>query len=347
MGCACSKQQASQPQHVQRPAVQASQDSDFPRLLGANGAGAGAGAMCGEESAKHAAGASSSCQQAATEGDISQQPGNSSEVRPEQQALRDVMVSLEDEEFGVTNSSWLCCAERTPWEAELLQVSAELKDKLQDPHFVAMRCDLDSSGDLDAHELKQAARVFGMRPSEEELQQLMANQPRINKERFAEIVRDFQQRSGSAKSQRVVPHSLRGMALGQLQHLEKIFVTSGWLGKQCDAFNAENAEAISERKQFQQAPNLYALDTFVVTPMSRPGWCAARFQDWKQTIPWARVESSFSELLNPHGLQVHVFVSHFWGHLYSSTLLALRLWAANHFREYAQQPQSVVYWICL
>ena len=32
------------------------------------------------------------------------------------------MVSLEDEEFGVTNSSWLCCAERTPWEAELLQV---------------------------------------------------------------------------------------------------------------------------------------------------------------------------------------------------------------------------------
>ena len=26
--------------------------------------------------------------------------------------------------------------------------------QLQDPHFVAQRCDLDSSGDLDAHELK-------------------------------------------------------------------------------------------------------------------------------------------------------------------------------------------------
>ncbi|CAK9000404.1 Ankyrin-3 [Durusdinium trenchii] len=286
MGCACSKQQASQPQHVQRPAVQ---EPDLPRLLGLEAAGMeadDAGAVCGE-SAKHPA-AASSCL-AGEEGDIDLgHRSDSCGLRPEQLAAPHVTV--EDEGFGVTSSSWLCCAERTPWESELLQVSAELKEKLRDPHFVAMRCDLDSSGDLDAHELKQAARVFGMRPSEEELQQLMANQSRINKERFAEIVREFQQRPGSAKSQRVVPHSLRGMALGQLQHLEKIFVTSGWLGKQCDAFNAENAEAISERKKFQQAPNLYALDNFVVTPMSRPGWCAARFQDWKQTIPWAHVK---------------------------------------------------------
>ena len=44
------------------------------------------------------------------------------------------------------------------WHLELLAVSAELKEKLQDPQFVATRCDLDGSGDLDAHELKQAAQ---------------------------------------------------------------------------------------------------------------------------------------------------------------------------------------------
>ena len=36
----------------------------------------------------------------------------------------------------------------------LLQVSSGLREKLRDPHFVAARCDLDGSGDLDAHELK-------------------------------------------------------------------------------------------------------------------------------------------------------------------------------------------------
>eukprot|EP00438_Fugacium_kawagutii_P003773 Skav209014 [mRNA] locus=scaffold979:12760:14449:+ [translate_table: standard] len=81
--------------------------------------------------------------------------------------------------------------------------------------------------------------------------------------------------------------------------------------------------------------------------MSKPGWCAARDQDSSRSIPLAVLQSSFSELLNPHGLLVHIFVSHFWGHLYSSTLLALQLWATKHFPNFAQHPQSVVCWICL
>ena len=51
------------------------------------------------------------------------------------------------------------------WHLELLAVSAELKEKLQDSQFVATRCDLDGSGDLDARELKQAARVYGISQS--------------------------------------------------------------------------------------------------------------------------------------------------------------------------------------
>ena len=79
------------------------------------------------------------------------------------------------------------------WHLELLAVSAELKQKLQDPQFVATRCDLDGSGDLDAHELKQAARVYGISQSGSSQThdgtnpRLMAGQ-RVSKESLAEMV---------------------------------------------------------------------------------------------------------------------------------------------------------------
>ena len=79
------------------------------------------------------------------------------------------------------------------WHLDLLAVSAELKEKLQDPQFVATRCDLDGSGDLDARELKQAAQVYGISQSGSSENhggtnpRLMAGQ-RVSKESFAEMV---------------------------------------------------------------------------------------------------------------------------------------------------------------
>ena len=80
------------------------------------------------------------------------------------------------------------------WHLELLAVSAELKRKLQDPQFVATRCDLDGSGDLDAHELKQAARVYGISRSSSSEDHHNSTNPRhltgqrVSKESFAEMV---------------------------------------------------------------------------------------------------------------------------------------------------------------
>eukprot|EP00438_Fugacium_kawagutii_P010185 Skav207401 [mRNA] locus=scaffold1677:13927:14733:- [translate_table: standard] len=85
-------------------------------------------------------------------------------------------------------------SEGSRWHLELLSVSKELKVKLQDPQFIATRCDLDGSGDLDFHELKQAARVYGMSDldssgdHDRSLQQIMAGQSRISKESFADMV---------------------------------------------------------------------------------------------------------------------------------------------------------------
>ena len=65
-----------------------------------------------------------------------------------------------------------------------------------DPQFVASRCDLDGSGDLDPHELKQAARVYGISPSCED-HGSAAGQLRISKKDFAHMVAS--QSQGSTK----------------------------------------------------------------------------------------------------------------------------------------------------
>ena len=137
------------------------------------------------------------------------------------------------------------------------------------------------------------------------------------------------------------------MALGQLQHLEALFVTTGWLFARCESFNAENARAIAKGTKFRQDTNLYALDTFVVTPMSKPGMCGAREHDEQQTIAEARGISSFSQLVNPFGLFVHCFVSHFWGHNFTSTVTALDLWADSNYDKMTSEKEALVYWICL
>jgi len=255
------------------------------------------------------------------------------DVKPSLKA--DVAMPLLEGEDTCRDCSWSCCSTcRAPaqtkslesWELQLWRVSSELKMKLKDPHFVAKRCDLDSSGDLDMHELKQATRAFGLNFSAKELLEFMAGAARINKERFAQIVTDAPVTSAD-RSRPTIPHSLRGMALGQLQQLESIFITSGWLSAKCNAFNLEYADAIREGKKFLQAANLYAMDTFVVTPMSQPGKCDARDQDGANVVPQANEKMSFSEVVNPCGLIVHCFVSHFWGHLFSQTVTAPRRWA--------------------
>ena len=293
--------------------------------------------------------------QATTEdADVNVPSSMSGRATPAESSLKfDVTLPVLEGEEDTSRDCWFCCRAPTQthslesWELQLLRVSSELKMKLKDPHFVAKRCDLDSSGDLDMHELKQASRAFGIKFSTKELQEKMAGEARINKERFAQIVADAPVTSAD-RSRPTIPHSLRGMALGQLQQLESIFITSGWLSAKCNAFNLENANAIREGTKFPQNANLYAMDTFVVTPMSQPGKCGARDQDSANVVPAANEEMSFSEVVNPHGLIVHCFVSHFWGHLFSQTVTALRRWAEmNCERIGAESSKSMVYWICL
>ena len=270
-----------------------------------------------------------------------------SESQATEGARKGAEVNVPSSASGRATTAEVESSLKESWELQLLQVSSELKIKLKDPHFVAQRCDLDSSGYLDTHELKQASRAFGIKFSTKELQEKMAGEARIKKERFAQIVADPPVTCAD-RSRPTIPHSLRGMALGQLQQLVSIFITSGWLSAKCNAFNLKYADASSEGTKFPQNANLYAMNTFVVTPMSQPGKCDARDQDSANVVPEANEEMSFSEVVNPYGLIVHCFVSHFWGHLFSQTVTALRRWAEmNCERIGAESSKSMVYWICL
>ena len=81
--------------------------------------------------------------------------------------------------------------------------------------------------------------------------------------------------------------------------------------------------------------------------MSKPGICGAREHDEHQAIAEADEFSSFSELVNPFGLFVHCFVSHFWGHDFTSTVMALDLWADANYNKMTSEKDALVFWICL
>ena len=55
----------------------------------------------------------------------------------------------------------------------------------------------------------------------------------------------------------------------------------------------------------------------------------------------------FSQLVNPFCLFVHCFVSHFWGHNWTSTVTALDLWADSNYDKLTSEKEALVFWICL
>ena len=121
------------------------------------------------------------------------------------QAFTSQTVQIEDEVQSICGN-WLCCSAALgdapapkSWQDEMAEISRILKSKLEDPHFVAESCDLDGSGNLDEHELRQAAMVFGARLTEEKLRHFMGEQKRMSKDQFADLVG---RPGGAARAQR-------------------------------------------------------------------------------------------------------------------------------------------------
>eukprot|EP00931_Biecheleriopsis_adriatica_P077862 TRINITY_DN51346_c0_g1_i1.p1 TRINITY_DN51346_c0_g1~~TRINITY_DN51346_c0_g1_i1.p1 ORF type:complete len:647 (+),score=125.34 TRINITY_DN51346_c0_g1_i1:291-1943(+) len=128
----------------------------------------------------------------------------------------------------------------------------------------------------------------------------------------------------------------------------------GWLQEQCDAFNLENKASIESGKTFGMATNLYALNHFVVSPGTSPdpvpgaGPAVPHELRLEAGMPDATHQSSYSELVNPNGIQVDNFVSHYWGHPFQDTLASLNAWSSSVYSSLGKrEPEGVVYWLCV
>ena len=138
-------------------------------------------------------------------GQITQIEADAKPTGHQSQAFTSETVQIEDEVPSICGN-WLCCsatlgdapAPKESWQDEMAEISRILKSKLEDPHFVAESCDLDGSGNLDEHELRQAAMVFGARLTEEKLRHFMGEQKRMSKDQFADLVG----RPGAGRAQR-------------------------------------------------------------------------------------------------------------------------------------------------
>merc|ERR1719316_2457983 len=105
------------------------------------------------------------------------------------------------------------------------------------------------------------------------------------------------------------------MTLAQLRNVYEGYVKPGYLRDECAEFNRKYAKDIERGKKFKMSENLYALDMFVVKPTSAPnGNMKATIRETACTPPAPLRSCSFSEFVNPGGVDVDFFVSHYWGH---------------------------------
>ncbi|CAK9079197.1 unnamed protein product [Durusdinium trenchii] len=223
-------------------------------------------------------------------------------------------------------------------------------DSLSEPETVFHCCDTNGNGQLDLHEVKFALNAFGLFPSLDYLSAWMDG-PTLSFDAFGKLL-DAKLRSAptSMRGPRTVPYSRRGIRMEQVEGLYETFISSGWLQQQCDNFNAQNEQAICRRKCFAMETNLYALNRWVIMPSTTPQPAEKVPKDMQRAagMPMASHESSFSELMNPEGLAVDYFVSHFWGHPFQDTCAALRVWSQQVYWQISKpRMNDMVYWICL
>uniref|UniRef100_A0A7S4QAK6 Uncharacterized protein n=1 Tax=Alexandrium monilatum TaxID=311494 RepID=A0A7S4QAK6_9DINO len=221
--------------------------------------------------------------------------------------------------------------------------------ELDDPDAVFDCCE--SSGRLDEHELRFALNAFGLFPSPDDVFRSLAGRHSLDRPGFRELLKQLlAEAPESMRRPRAVPYARRGVSLGQLQDLHSTFVQSGWIRSRISAFNEEHHELIEAGEVHPLGPNLYALDRFVIRPATTPGSGEEGLAEHLRRaakLPEASHYCSYSELVNPTGVQVDYFVSHWWGHPFADTMRALDRWADHkHEGSGKPEPRDVIFWFC-
>eukprot|EP00927_Polykrikos_kofoidii_P003370 TRINITY_DN11337_c0_g1_i1.p1 TRINITY_DN11337_c0_g1~~TRINITY_DN11337_c0_g1_i1.p1 ORF type:complete len:753 (-),score=77.35 TRINITY_DN11337_c0_g1_i1:28-2169(-) len=222
-------------------------------------------------------------------------------------------------------------------------------------HAVVDANSLSGDGALSLDEVKQTLRCLGFYPSESEFA-VAIEELHLSFPLHCSDIENLAQKLDNASCQRgllAVPYSRRGMYLHQLKSLCEHVVDSGWLTERCICENATNAAGLQDEKTFHMEENLYALDRFFIRPVTSTD---ARLRIHVQPsilaelrISVPRYECCYSQLVNPDGIIVNLFVSHFWGHPLVRTVDALEKYVSQISRidaVEAGQPEEISFWIC-
>eukprot|EP00930_Biecheleria_cincta_P083014 TRINITY_DN72658_c0_g1_i1.p1 TRINITY_DN72658_c0_g1~~TRINITY_DN72658_c0_g1_i1.p1 ORF type:complete len:1378 (+),score=257.53 TRINITY_DN72658_c0_g1_i1:451-4134(+) len=216
-----------------------------------------------------------------------------------------------------------------------------LRELLLKPQFVFQCCDADRDGYLNSQELPFALHAMGLHSECADALDKLEHRCPLDELQFASLV-SLMQRDPLHECELEIPHSLRGVSLGQLQTIDRVYITSGWLKEQCQDYNDSNPETTSPQEE-----NLYALDHHVVRPLTKPGPSPARFHAG-QEFPDAPHEFSLAQLLNRRGCFIHFFVSHCWADSVSSMVQSLTNWSeGNVARADLEQARDMKFWLCL
>ena len=186
------------------------------------------------------------------------------------------------------------------------------------------------SGDLDLPQSQYALQALGFYPTEPELQaalkSLESDFP-LTSPALLQKVADSLEASNCRRGLHALPYARRGNSLRQLNTLWTGLSVDGWWHSICTKFNENHAAEIRTGEKFEMTPNLYALDRpFVRATTSADA--SARFGIPPAVLDAAEIPGApaedccFAQLLNPEGLDVDYFVSHWWGHPLERTLQA-------------------------
>ena len=219
-------------------------------------------------------------------------------------------------------------------------------------------CDADNSQRLDQDEIGFALESVGLYPTKEVFERIARSLELslpLDLAGFEELVLHMTKTDADVvpRGLEVVPYSRRGLSLRQIRAVATGTLDSGWLQSVCDAFNAANQADIEAGTKFAMKTNLYAYNTEFVQPLTDSD-AAARAHIPAEVLEAARVpgvpqhKCCFSQLLNPDGVEVDVFISHYWAHDFARTVQALCHYAEAVYKGLGKEsPEDVVFWICL
>eukprot|EP00927_Polykrikos_kofoidii_P082734 TRINITY_DN8301_c0_g3_i1.p1 TRINITY_DN8301_c0_g3~~TRINITY_DN8301_c0_g3_i1.p1 ORF type:complete len:719 (+),score=56.55 TRINITY_DN8301_c0_g3_i1:59-2215(+) len=212
----------------------------------------------------------------------------------------------------------------------------------------AMRCD----GTLNAVEVVESLHCDGLYPDDEQLKSAMSalrlNYP-LPYNCMPKLVRRLT-KEGVDRGIMTVPFAERGITMDQLRRLRKHVVETGWLAKMCRDFDDRNAAEKHERIPPRWKLDLYGLTHFFIQPVTGSDSNLRRHVPWSLYvalgIPLSHYDCSYSELVNPEGVTVHLYVCHYWGHVFHLTVEALDNYISRSVQVAPTESEGIAVWIC-